>query len=133
MNRCRELEKWLLALTLVSMSEANMHRELLNQYDWCRRKFPSTCSEPSLSPSRTSETTSSPNPSPSQNRGWINDGIPRWDDGTPLNPQKYPEAYNRTGARAGQLYIFPIHPLMPSLMPGAMPGAVPIRVPAWVW
>ena len=129
-TRCRELEKWLFSLTMVDMSEADLHRELMNQYDWCRKRFPKTCKGPSPSPSRVPEGSPAPNPAPNQNRGWIDDGIPRWDDGTPLDPAKYPEAYERARARrAGQIYIFPINPLMPSLMP----GTVPIRVPIFAW
>src|SRR5947207_672750 len=65
-NRCRELEKWLLALTWVSSSEANLHRELLKQYDWCRRRFPDTCNDPSMNPKRAPD--EAPTLAPSQNR-----------------------------------------------------------------
>lgn len=116
-----------MALTMVSSSEAELHRHLLKQYDWCRRKFPNTCKDPSISPNRAAE--EAPAPAPSQNM-WVDDCIPRWDDGTPLDPSKYQEAYQRARARfAGQSYIFPINPLMP----GFSPGTVPIRVPVFAW
>ena len=116
-NRCRELEKWLLALTMVSSSEANLHRELLNQYDWCRRR--NYCKEPSLDPNPAQRSSSAPDAI--LNRTWINDGIPRWDDGTPLDPNKYPKAYDRSKSGPRQIYVFPINPVVPGIAPGFAP------------
>ena len=127
-DRCRELEKWLLSLTMVLMSERDLHSELMNQYDWCRKKFPKTCEEPALNPSRAPQGSPAPNPAPMNE---LTDGIPRWDNGTPLDPQKYPEAYEqlRRERLIRGFYIFPINPAIPNLMP----GTVPIRRWVWVW
>ena len=116
-----------MTLTTVSPSEANLHRELLKQYDWCRRKFPNTCNEPALDPKPAPEGSSAPNPASTQN-SWINDGIPRWDDGTPLDPSKYPEVYDQARSwAAGELGVLPINPLLPRLGPGPVPIRVPLR------
>jgi len=130
-TRCRELEKWLLSLIMVDLSEANLHRELMNQYDWCKKKFPKTCRDGRLGTEHAAE--ESPQPAPSQNRGWIDDGIPRWDDGTPLDPAKYPEEYERARnrMRLRGLYLFPINPVVPNL--NLNPGTVPIRPLVWAW
>ena len=65
---------------------------------------------------------------PTQNR-WVDDGIPRWDDGTPLDPSRFPEAYKRARERFAGWYIFPVNPLTPGFSPGTVPVRVPVFVP----
>ncbi len=130
-NRCRELEKWLLALTMVSLSEADLHRNLLNQYDWCRKKFPSACKDPALDPHPAGSQSEEPATSTSQNRSWEGgefDAVPRWDDGTPLDPARHPDAYRDHRARRAAGYrgpsIFPVNPASPRF-----PEVAPVRIP----
>ncbi len=58
--------------------------------------------------------------------------VPRWDDGTPLDPAKYPEAYRRHRAERYALYrgiyVFPINPAIPPA-PTLVPFIKPILVP----
>lgn len=103
-----------------------------NAFARCKRIYDRKCKDcgppPPLVPVPASEPSSVPNPASNKYSSWLMDGVIRWDDGTPLDPAKYPDAYKRArGGQAGHLYIFPIHPLMPSLVPG------PIRVPIFAW
>lgn len=116
---------------MVSLSQANLHRDLLNQYDWCRQKFPTTCKDPALDPHPVSSQSEKPATSTSQNLSWEGgdfDAVPRYDDGTPLDPVRYPDAYRDHRARRAARYdgpsIFPVNPASPRI-----PG---VRVPVIV-
>ncbi|HEV7744773.1 MAG TPA: RHS repeat-associated core domain-containing protein, partial [Pyrinomonadaceae bacterium] len=127
--RCRELEKWMEGRTQSDLSEERLLRHLMDQYDWCRKRFPTSCKNTALNPP---ERSSEPSPAANQNRTWEGgdfDAVPRWDDGTPLDPQKYPEIYREHEARRAARYwgtpVFPINPGMP--FPGRV--SAPVRVP----
>jgi hypothetical protein len=131
-NRCAELDEWLFGASYVPLSQEKLMKKLFKQHDWCKKRFPESCTTEARGgvESRSSE----PSSDASQSRRWEGgdfDAVPRWDNGDPLDPAVYPDAYRNHRARRAVRYwgpsVFPINPASPRI-----PQVGPVRVPIFL-
>ena len=111
-DRCKELEKYMLSLTMVPLNEANLMRHLMKHYDWCRRRFPNQCNDLSMAEPSKSPATSSVN----REARW-----PEFEE-----PAYYPHR--------SPFSLMPINPAMPATLGSPIAVRPPILFrPVLVW